>query len=356
MNYLNKETLHATLRNKTRVLDLALNDRSSATVMENGGRLLGLFPKNTNYNLLWVNPNIIDAISSRSRSLGGERYWISPERNFFYKKPETWEEWYCQDGLDPANYEILDNDEKSCTISTPIKIINHMTNEFLQGEITRQFRLINEPVKTDAQYYCSVEIIDDCVIYKSNVKANGWSLSCVISGGPENPGTVLIPTKQEAKPLSYFRNIPNDRIKVSPDHISFKIDVDDIYKLAIRPEDLDYNQSAKIAYFLRIPDSNEFGLLIKLSNDIPHTQADCFDLSRDHPDSEIGVIQSYNSNSLNKPILNYGEIELQLNKFDTIENTSHGKAIHTLCGYIGTRDQILNVIEKYLSIDNPHLF
>ena len=356
MNYINKETLNAILHDKTNVLDLAFNEGASAIVMEHGARLLGIFPKNTNYNLLWVNPQIIDEISSRSRRLGGERFWISPERDYFYKKPNTWEDWYCQDGIDPAHYEILDYDEKSCTISTPLKIINHVTSELLRGEITRQFRLINEPVKTEAQYYCGVEIIDDCVIYQPNVKANGWSLSCVISGGTENPGTVLIPTRQEAKPLSYFRDIPNDRMKVSTDHISFKIDVDDIYKLAIRPEDLDFNQQAKIAYVLKIPDSNEYGILIKLSNDIPRAQADCFDISRDHPDSEIGVVQTYNSNSPDKPLLNYGEIELQLNKFDTIENTSHGKALHKLCAYIANEEEILTIIEKYLSIDQPCLF
>ena len=356
MNYFNKETLHATLHNKTRVLDLELNERSSATIMEHGGRLLGLFPNNTRYNLLWTNPHIIDVISSGSRKMGGERYWISPERDYFYKKPEIWGDWYCQEGLDPASYEILDADDNSCTISTPIKIINHMSNELFQGEITRQFRLIKEPVKTNTQYYCGVEIIDDCVIYKPNVKANGWSLSCVISGGTENPGTVLIPTKQKAKPLSYFRNIPNDRINVSSDHVSFKIDVDDIYKLAIRPEDLDFNQSAKIAYVLRIPDSNDYGLIIKLSDDIPQTQADCFDLSRDHPDSEIGVVQTYNSDSPDKPLINYGEIELQLNKFETIDNTSHGKALHKLCGYVASKEEILEIIDKYLSIDQPYLF
>jgi hypothetical protein len=356
MNYFNKEILYNTLDNKANLVDLEQNQTSSATIMEYGGRLLGLFPQNTSYNLLWVNPKILDIISSNFRSIGGERYWISPEREFFYKNPKTWEDWYCQEGLDPAKYEILDSDDKSCTISTPLDIRNNLTKERYRGEITRQFRIINEPMKTGFQKYCGVEIIDDCVIYKPNLKINGWSISCVISGGTENPGTVLIPTKQEAKPLSYFRTIPHDRLNISTDHVSFKIDVDDIYKLAIRPEDLDFNINAKIAYVIKIPDSEEYGILIKLSNDIPNNQNDCFDLSRDHPNGEIGVVQSYNSSSLDKPLLNYGELELQLNKFKTIENTSHGKALHLLCGYIGTKDEILEIIKKYLSINEPFLF
>ena len=356
MNYFNKENLYSSIGNKANLIDLEINEASSATIMEYGGRLLGIFPQNTNYNLLWVNPSIIDSIASESRVLGGERYWISPEREFFYKNPKTWEEWYCQKGLDPAKYEILDSDEKSCTLSTPIDIINNLTKERLLGEITRQLRVIKEPIQTGLKNFCGVEIIDDCVIFKPNLKINGWSLSCVISGGTKNPGTVLIPTKDEAKPLSYFRTIPEDRVNVSYNHVSFKIDVDDIYKLAIRPEDLNFQIHAKIAHVIKIPDSKEFGILIKLTNDVPNKQADCFDLSRDHPNSEIGVIQSYNSSSPSKPILNYGEIEIQLNKFKTIENTSHGKALHLLCGYVGKKDEILEIIEKYLAINDPYLY
>ncbi len=224
-----------------------------------------------------------------------------------------------------------------------------------QGEITRQIKLVKEPYKTGISY-CGVEFLDDCVFYRPNLQINGWSLATIISGGRENPGTVLIPTKVKPKPLSYFRIIPKDRLKVEEDFVAFKIDVDDIYKLAIRPEDIDFSRPAKIGYILKMPDSEEYGFLVKLSDNIPKTQNECFDIARDHPDSEIGVIQSYNSESPEKPFLNYGEIELQLNKFETIDNASHGKAKHQLFGYIGAKDDIIGAIEKYLGIENPFFF
>jgi len=192
--------------------------------------------------------------------------------------------------------------------------------------------------------------------FQPNLKINGWSLACIISGGPSNPGTVLIPTKPNPKPLSYFRIIPEDRLTIGDNYVAFKLDVDDVYKLAVRPEDIDFARHAKIGYLLKIPDSEEYGFLVKLSNDIPITQDDCFDVSRDHPESEIGVIQSYNSESPNKPSLKYGEIELQLNKFEAIDNASHGKARHQIIGYIGSKEEVLEVAEKYLGIANPSLF
>lgn len=355
MNFFTKNDLLFIKEDIGNIVELNYGDESSAVVSEYGGRLLGLFPKNESISLLWINPEIQNVLKSRGWEIGGDRYWISPEREFFYKKPETWEDWFCPHGLDPAYYEILAVSAKSCTLSSQITIESQLNKEIYNGEITRQFSLIKDPISTDISYV-GVEFVDDCVLFQPRLQINGWSLACIISGGPTNPGTVLIPTKSDPKPLSYFRTIPPDRVQVGDNHVAFKIDVDDIYKLAIRPEDIDFNRKVKIGYVLRIPDSDEFGFLVKSSDDVPKSQEECFDVSRDHPDEEIGVIQSYNSESVNKPLLNFGEIELQLNQYTTIDNTSHGKAIHQILGYIGSKDEILNVIEKFLGISNPNLF
>jgi len=355
MNYYNKESLLSAVGNATTLVELKLNNESSAIISQFGGRPLGIFPRNTCYSLLWINQEIRKTIEARNRSIGGDRYWISPEQDFYYKNPERWEGWFCPEELDPANYEILASSDKFCTVSSPISVVNQKTKETYRGEVTRQLSLIEEPIKTGLAY-CGIEFLDDCVFFRPELKINGWSLANIISGGAKNPGTVLVPTNPNPKPLSYFRIIPEDRLTIEENYVAYKIDVDDIYKLAIRPEDINFNRPARIGYVLKIPDFDEYGFLLKLSDDIPKTQEECFDISRDHPDSEIGVIQSYNSDSPDKPILRYGEIELQLNLFKTIDNTSHGKAKHQLIGYIGTKDEILGVVEKYLGISNPKLF
>jgi len=355
MNFFTKNDLLSIKDDIGNFVELKFNEESSVIVSEYGGRLLGLFPKNEVFSLLWINPEIKNVIKSRQRDIGGDRYWISPEREFFYENPQTWEGWFCPHGLDPAYYEILAESSKSCTLSSPITVESQIKKEIYSGELTRQISLIKEPVSTGLSY-CGVEFIDDCVFFQPALQINGWSLACVISGGSSNPGTALIPTKSNPKPLSYFRTIPQDRLCVGDNYVAFKIDVDDVYKLAIRPVDIDFSRKAKIGYVLEIPDSEEYGFLVKLSDDIPKSQGECFDVSRDHPEEEIGVIQSYNSESLNKPSLKFGEIELQLNKFETIDNTSHCKAKHQILGYIGSKEEILKVVEKYLGITSPSLF
>ncbi len=355
MNYFTKDALLSAIGNSTNLVELKMDEGGSVIISEYGGRPLGVFPKKDCYSLLWIASNVKEAIKTNERSIGGDRYWISPERDYFYENPEKFQGWFCPPGLDPANYSVIGESDKSCTVSSDVSIVNMATKIKYNGEITRQFSLIDEPISTGVNY-CGIEFLDDCVLYAPGVKMNGWTLANIISGGPDNPGTVLIPTKENARPLSYFRNIPEDRLKTGENYVAYKIDVDDVYKLAIRPEDIDFSSAAKIGYALKMPDSDDYGLLVKLSEDVPKKQDECFDVARDHPDLEIGVIQSYNSESPDKPQLRYGEIEFQLNIFKTIDNTSHGKAKHQLLAYIGSKDEILGVIEKYLGISNPLLF
>ena len=354
MNYYTQEVLISSIENKTELVELKSGE-ATALISEYGGRLLALFPRSESYNLLWINSNPKMTIASRDRAIGGDRYWISPERDYFYKDPENWAEWECPKSLDPANYELLASSNTSCTVSSQVYVFNHRTKQGIQGEITRQFQIIKEPYETGVPY-CGVEFLDDCVLYRPNLKINGWSLATIISGGPENPGTVVIPTNSNPQPISYFRTIPGDRLEVGGNYVAYKIDVDDVYKLAIRPEDIDFSRPAKIGYVLKMPNCDDYGFLVKLSDDVPRNQDECFDIARDHPDAEIGVIQSYNSESPEKPILKYGEIELQLNQFETIENTSHGKAKHQIFSYIGNKEEIFRVIKTYLGVENPFLF
>ncbi len=355
MKYYTSDELISTLSDVTHVSLLNGKEGSISVISEYGGRPLGLFPRKNNGNLLWINPNVRETILSRGWDIGGDRYWISPEQLFFYEDPENWKGWFCPPSIDPANYKILEESSEACSVQSKITVINQINKEKYEGQINRTFKILKEPFSTDLEY-CGLEILEECWLNQQNLKINGWSLATVISQGPNNPGTVLIPTKLDPKPLSYFRNIPNKRLILGENYVGFKIDVNDIYKLAIRPEDIDYEIPAKIGYVSQIPESQDYGFLVKLSNDIPRSQDDCYDISRDHPNMEIGVIQSYNSESPDKDNLNFGEIELQLSTFKTQEKTSIGIAKHQLFSYIGSKDEILTIVEKYLKIKNLQIF
>ncbi|MEJ2295203.1 MAG: hypothetical protein P8Y23_10590, partial [Candidatus Lokiarchaeota archaeon] len=148
MNLYTKEKLIASCVNLTDLVELNNSNNGSVTISEYGGRILGLFPKSDEINLLWVNPKIKEIIQSKERAIGGDRYWISPERDFFYKDPTTWSNWFCPPSLDPGNYEILAHDQHSCTVSSAISLMNQRTKQKISGEITRQFSIVKEPIDT----------------------------------------------------------------------------------------------------------------------------------------------------------------------------------------------------------------
>jgi hypothetical protein len=354
MNYYTKSQLIESLESRINYIVLK-NNKSTAVISEHGGRVLGVYPDEEVINLLWVNPALKEIDLEEEWNIGGDRYWISPERLFFYKNPEAWQEWFCPSELDPAYYKIEMQSLTSCTLTTEVFLTNQLIKDVYKGFISRHISIIEEPIQTGVNY-CGIQYLDECTLMTPNLKVNGWSLAQVISGSTENPGTVVIPTKQNPKPQSYFRIIPNDRIIIAENYIAFKIDVNDIYKLAIRPEDINFKLPGKIGYVLKIPNSEEYGFLLKISSDIPKTQKQCFDTSRDHPNAEIGVIQSYNAESPSENNLMFGEIELQLNPFEPVYHTSQGFARHQLFGYVGSKEEIVSVVEKYLGIKDPTLF
>ncbi len=89
MNNFTKKDLLSVIKNISKFSELKNNDDASFIISEYGGRPLGLFPKKDCYSLLWINPNIKETIENRERDIGGDRYWISPERDYFYKDPEN---------------------------------------------------------------------------------------------------------------------------------------------------------------------------------------------------------------------------------------------------------------------------
>ncbi|MHA1792558.1 MAG: DUF6786 family protein [Promethearchaeota archaeon] len=333
---------------------LQVND-AKAIVCERGGRILGMFPNQDSINPLWINHDINGLLSTDSWNLGGDRLWVSPERNFFYKNPETWGGWYCPPGLDPADYMFVKMEDDACSLKSPVTFNDNVRNKVLKGIIQRDIKMIDDPLKIGLEC-CALEIRDRCLINTPDFVGNGWSLTQVVSGGRENPGTVIIPTKQEAKPLSYFKEIPPARLKISSDHVCFKIDVQEIYKLAIRPEDIDFSNVPKIAFIQKARDSDDYTLVVKVSSDVPHSQEDCHDISRDHPGMEIGVIQSYNSESPNSGLLMFGELEFQLNPFKRVKESSSMDATHQLMTITASKEDLVEAACKALNIDTLELF
>lgn len=329
-------------------------DTGSLVFTNFGARLLGLFPSRHDPNTLWIAHNISDRITSNHWLTGGERLWIAPQRNFFFENPRDFDGFHVSPEIDPGLY----NQVSELTYENSFSLLDYIDNRIYNNSIARRrFSVIDDPYKSGLDY-AGVLIREHLSIPAQKLEVCPWSLAMVITAGPDQPGTSLFPIRNNSNLLSYFDPIPSDRAKVENGYARFLIDSKYALKLAIRPEDTIWENPAKVIYLSPFPGESRWFCLVKRSDDLPRTQEECVDLAASDPSGPKGAIQAYNHGCDEEgEIHSYGEIELQLNKGKLLNGSIVSEASHELLGYAGTKDEILSLAGKILSIDGrPEIY
>jgi len=190
---------------------VAVLERGStrALVLERGARLLALSVGGV--NPLWVNPALEKVLETGGWNTGGLRLWISPERSFYYEKPEKFEGWFCPASLDPGAFKLVHAEPARAVLEGVVEAVDRSTGWRLHARVRRDFQLVAE----DRLLVRDVAVAD----YAGDF--NLWALAQVEPGAH---GTVIVPTKRGTRPVHYFGPIPHDRLAVRDDHVAFKID------------------------------------------------------------------------------------------------------------------------------------
>jgi hypothetical protein len=316
-----------------------------------GARLLGLYPEKNGENLLWTYRNLEESFQSGQWMVGGERLWIAPERAFYYENPRDFEGFHVPASIDPGDYSRSDD----LVFTNEFPALNYLTNETYDGSTARRsFRLIDDPYQTGLAF-AGVAIDDAVALSAPDIPMCAWSLAQVYTCGPDRPATALFPIKPGAGLLSYFNPIPGARADVQNGYARFLIDANEVYKLAIRPEDMRFDNPCKALYLRPAQTGDRWSCLIKRTDDMPRSQQECVDSARENPEGPMGAIQSYN----NGPGFSagddmpFGEVELQLSTGVTRDGKTVSQASHELLGYTGSFEEILALAQTALAIDNP---
>jgi len=338
-----KEQLIDSLKDVSKVIELK-NDTGSVIISEYGARILGVFIGGRQ-NPFWVNNSPREIIMNRDWRIGGNRLWVSPERNFFYKKPESFEDWFCQVQLDPGNWKIVDSNEKSVTLEEDAVIEDFMNKTKVSLSLSRQIVICETSVKG---LDCIQLRVREALTVRNGVIGglNLWSITQV---RPGKAGTVIVPTRPKAQPVHYFDAIPKSRLRVSRNHISFKIDGTAVYKLGVMPEDMPNPGCSSILYYVE-HGRNEVFLVSMRTLMAPESQEECLDVAKSNPQGPRGCVQSYNSG----PDLCFGEMELHFKPAVKIGNTWASYADYYIEVFAGSRGKILRVLRKV--IPKPFLF
>lgn len=326
----------------TKMVELK-SEVGSAIVTEYGARILGVFIGGSQ-NPFWVSSNLREAINKGIWNIGGNRLWISPERNFFYRRPGSFEEWFCQPSLDPGNWRIESSSDSSVTLEENLGLEDIANQTSINLSLSRRISLLG--IETRRGLGCMVLRVREAMLAKGDFKdgINLWSLTQIRPGG-----TVLIPTRPKAKPINYFDEIPRDRLKVSSDHVSFRIDGVAAYKLGIRPEDMSNPGSSCIVYYMQHGKDKAF-LLSMSTTMAPLSQEECLDVAKSDPNGPKGCVQSYNSG----PDLRFGEMELHFRPAIRLGETWISYAGYDMEFFVGDRNNVGRSLRRF--VKKPVLF
>jgi hypothetical protein len=242
----NKDLIDA-LEGHTRNLVFGTSDGPQLIITpELSARVLGAsFDGDTGENLMWVNDSILDGSYWAEKpyywNAGGYRTWIAPEDLFFLDENN---EWFVPASLDPAPYRITEQSDYSVTLEADVNLKTNI-DKYYKTIIRRRISLLTETpydvgtLPEDVKYM-GIDLMHSLTNNSEEFIGVDLPYICLWNLLQINPsGTTLVPLVEGYDPKTAYREYFDplgDRLVVSNDIISVKIDGEYRSKIGIRPE------------------------------------------------------------------------------------------------------------------------
>ncbi len=325
-----------------------------------GARLLGLFPTEDSWNPLWTHPALKHQLDDGAWNTGGERLWLSPERDFLCKDAANFRGWFCAPEYDPGQYRIVEhNQQKGLSFQRTFDLADHFHAKKIQDvTTTRTFLPLPNPYPARRDvFYAGVLIRERVELPTGNVEhIHPWSVTQIFLPAGQH-GSMLVPVNRNAAPVHCLRTIPENRLRCSENLLAFKLDGDEVLKLGIAPEDVDLSRGAHVLYLGPTVREDKWVIVLKASEDVPMTSAKCFDVAASDPSRTTGIIQSYNNGPLPKQDRTwFGELELQLSPLARRGNGYCSEVSHQLLVYEGPKQNLVRLAEEVLGRESLFIF
>jgi hypothetical protein len=224
----------------------------------------------------------------------------------------------------------------------------------------RTFTPIADPYATHLPY-TGVSGKDWISVNDPHIQMCAWSIVQVYTRGQEHPGTALFPVNPGTGFISYFDEIPPGRAADGAGYIRLKIDGNFSCKAGVRPEDLVMGNPCKAIYLSpSAGDDDTWLCVVKRSDDIPHNQKECVDMTKNGPADAKAAVQVYNTDHGSKEDMiafPCGELSLQLKKGTVQHGVTVSSGVHELLSYRGTKGELLELAKTILRLSaTPELF
>jgi hypothetical protein len=196
-------------------LPLTFGDGSRLLVLPSSGRVVGLFPPESDANFLWTNPALAAGESAAAYfaregwpNPGGDRTWLAPEIELFIADLERPGETYATPPtLDPGSWALTSADASALSLTNETRLRLHRSRRDVGVRLGKSLHPAGNPLDgtllADAgmQYagYTQVTTLEVEPQPGAEVRLGLWNLLQL-----PPPGVMLIPTRERVQPQQVF--------------------------------------------------------------------------------------------------------------------------------------------------------
>jgi hypothetical protein len=329
------------------VLELKSGNNGQIAFLPDFGRVIGLWTSREDNSLLWYNPEFTETISRNSpldasywANPGGDRLWLSPERDFFISDySDPWGSYSVPTCIDPGDYTYI-TDDNTIELHNGGIIKGYESGSETPFKTTRKFRslseseisiICNNPLLGTAGY---TEEITLELTSGFHAPVSFWNLSQVPKGG-----TVLMGiTSNTPDVVEYIGNIDGSIGISTNEMLPVSFSGDDQYKIGLTSD----SSSGFLAYLRNESDLST--LLIRTFSVC--SDADYIDVPPDGRPGAACPVQLYYGGDT----YNFGELEYHSPALTRNSNTQLITGSSCLYAFSGDEPDLIQVLENLRSI------
>jgi hypothetical protein len=202
-------------------------DGSRVLLLPHGGRVLGLFPPDSNENFFWTHPALESPESAKAlfasgvwHNSGGDRTWIAPELDFFFPAYPDINTYRPPQALDPGSYRVVSSTH-GVSLTSVASLTNSRAKRKLSIEIKKSIDSSRDPLHAEkttlglnASKFAGYALRTSLKV-TSDVGASTpiglWNLIQLPIGGQ-----LFVATLHAATPTVYMGHVPSSALDVLP--------------------------------------------------------------------------------------------------------------------------------------------